>query len=74
MEREEEEFIFFKRNSLVVLWLGLWALKAKGVSLIPDYGTMIPQAAPPEEKKEEREIHTYIHTCIYMYILLQSTQ
>ena len=51
----------------MVLWLGLWAFKAKGVSLIPDYGTMIPQAAPPEEKKEEREIHTYIHVYICIF-------
>ena len=31
-------------NSLVILWLGLCAFTAKDLSLIPGWGTMIPQA------------------------------
>ena len=38
-------------NSLAVLWLRLSAFTAKGVGLIPSWGTKIPQAAGHSQKR-----------------------
>ena len=42
-------------NSLVVQWLGLWALTAKGLGLIPGQGTKIPQALWHGKKKKKKD-------------------
>ena len=44
-------------NSLVVQWLGLSALTAMGLGLIPGQGTKIPQASSVAKKKKKK-IHT----------------
>ena len=41
-------------NSLVVQWLGLWALTAEGPSSIPDLGAKSPQAMWHGQKKKKR--------------------
>ena len=35
-------------------WLGLWALTAKGLGSIPDWGTKIPQATKYGQKKKKK--------------------
>ena len=35
-------------------WLGLWALTAKGLGSIPDWGTKIPQATKYGKKKKKK--------------------
>ena len=42
-------------NSLVVQWLGLGALTARGPGWIPDRETKIPQTTQHSQKKRERE-------------------
>ena len=42
----------FPENSLVVQWLGLCASTAMGPGSIPGWGTKIPQAVQPGQKKK----------------------
>ena len=47
-KKKEISFPFFKvkpGNSLVIQWLGLSALTARGLGSVPGQGTKIPQAA-----------------------------
>ena len=46
------------RNYLVVQWLGLCAFTAKGLGLIPGWGTKIPQAMQLSQKKKKQQQKT----------------
>ena len=46
------------RNSLVVQWLGLHTLTAKGTGSIPGRGTKLPQAILQAKKKMGKKITT----------------
>ena len=42
-------------NSLVVQWLGLCTLTAKGIGSVPCWGTKIPQAMHHKQKKKKEK-------------------
>ena len=42
-------------NSLAVQWLGLPAFTAEGLSLIPGWGSKIPQAVGPKKEKKKKK-------------------
>ena len=42
-------------NSLVVQWLGLYALTVEDLGLIPGWGTNIPQAMQCGQKKKKQK-------------------
>ena len=42
-------------TSLLVQWLGLHASTAKGMGVIPGWGTWIPYAAWHSQKKKEKK-------------------
>ena len=44
-------------NSVVVLWLGLWAFTAKGSDSIPSWETKILLAVQDGQKKPRKETH-----------------
>ena len=43
-------------NSPVVQWLGLQASNARGLGLIPDWETKIPQTVQSSKKKKKKKV------------------
>ena len=42
-------------NSLVVQWLGLWALNVEGPGSVPGWGTRVPQATQRSQQNKQNE-------------------
>ena len=56
-------------NSMVGWWLEIHAATAKGMGLIPGFGTKIPQAAWPQkkEKKERKHLNSIPSQSLKLY-------
>lgn len=47
--------MLYRGNSLMVWWIGLWALTAKDLGWIPEWGTKFPQVSQWIKKKKTEE-------------------